>query len=87
MGCLDKNADGPGREGGAGPPVGGLVGLLGSELARPFYARQSPVSRLSEPGASLFHHPRPATVSGSRGFNDPPPEPIGVLLEIGSTSG
>ena len=87
MGCLDKNADGPGREGGAGPPVGGLVGLLGPELARLFYARQSPVSSRNEPRASLFHHPRPASIGGSRGFNDPAPDPVGVLLEIGRASG
>jgi hypothetical protein len=56
LGCLDKNADGPGREGGTGPPVGGLVGLLGSELAHVFYATQSPISRLRQREALLFHH-------------------------------
>src|ERR687897_1041074 len=83
MECLDKNADGPGREGGAGPSGGGLVGLLGSELARLFYAKQSPISRRNESGASLFHHPLPATESGSRGLVDPAPKLVGMHFEIG----
>src|SRR6476620_12305613 len=44
---VQTNADGPGREGGAGPSVGGPVGLLGSELAREFYANVSLLSSLS----------------------------------------
>ncbi len=42
--CPNTNADGPGREGGAGPPVGGSAGELGPELTQIFYANQSPLS-------------------------------------------
>jgi hypothetical protein len=61
--------------------------LLGSELAHVFYAKQSSISRLHQPGAPLFHQPRPAIMSHVPGFDDPVAEPVGVLLKVGRAPG